>query len=147
MSDSPSNSYRHTKTRKLRFAPPCCQWSNALESNRDKRRFCWKCRPSFVRLLTGRQCLSLLQTTPRTGIIGQDLRWKHQLVSGGPDAIHFASAIEANVAEFITNDSRLKKAKVAAVIPKLRAAGLRLIRASKTTSLPDKYRQGDILDG
>lgn len=101
----------------------------------------------FRRLLTSGQYLSLVQTTPRTGIIGQDLRWKHQLVFGGPDAIHFASALEANVAEFITNDSRLKKPKVEAAIPKLGAAGLRLIRASKTDNLPDKYRQGDILDG
>lgn len=100
----------------------------------------------FRRLLTSGQYLSLVQTTPRTGTIGQDLRWKHELVLGGPDAIHLASALEMKAAEFITNDSRLKKPKVAAAVPKLGAAGLKLIRASQTGQLPDKYRQGDFLN-
>lgn len=101
----------------------------------------------FRRLLTSGQYLHLRQTTPRTGLIGQDLRWKHKLVLGGPDAIHIATAIEAQVAEFLTNDGRLRGKKVAAAIPKLTSAyGMRIITPSKTGYLPDRYKQGDILN-
>ena len=98
----------------------------------------------FRRLLTSGQYVHLLQTTPRTGGIGQDLRWKHGIVLRGPDATHFACALEAQVVEFITNDGRLKSDKVKAALPKLSAAGLKLIRPSQTGNLPDKYRQGNL---
>lgn len=101
----------------------------------------------FRRLLSSGQYVRLLQTTPRTGMIGQDLRWKHGLVLKGPDAIHFASAVETGANEFLTNDDQLKKKKVADAVPKLQAAaGLRVILPSKTGCLPDKYKQGDMLN-
>jgi predicted nucleic acid-binding protein len=100
----------------------------------------------FRRLLMSGQYLNLRQTTPRTGMIAQELRWKHGLVFGGPDALHFATAIEAKAVEFITNDARLTKPKVAVVLPALAAAGLRLLRPSGTSHLPDSYRQGDMIN-
>jgi hypothetical protein len=106
-----------------------------------------KTQEHFRRLLTSGQYLNLRQTTPRTGMIAQDLRWKHALVFGGPDAIHFASAIEAGAVEFLTGDARLQKPKVAAALPKLASIGLRVIRPSATGYLPDSYKQGDILNG
>lgn len=98
----------------------------------------------FRQLLTSGQYLNLRQTTPITGAFAQDLRWKHKLVFGGPDAIHFATALEANVVEFITNDARLKKPKVAAALMVLGNAGL--IKPSATGVLPDSYRQGDMIN-
>jgi len=101
----------------------------------------------FRRLLTSGQYVELLQQTPRTAQISQNLRWKHGLVFGGPDALHFAAAIEASVDEFITTDERLKKPKVATSVEALGAIGLRLIRGSATQCLPAQYRQGEMLNG
>lgn len=101
----------------------------------------------FRRLLTSGQYLHLRQTTPRTGLIAQDLRWKHKLVLGGPDAIHLATAIEAQAVEVLTNDGRLRGKKVSAALPQLsRAYGMRVITPSMTGYLPDRYKQGDILN-
>jgi predicted nucleic acid-binding protein len=101
----------------------------------------------FRRLLNSGQYVSLLQQTPRTAQIAQDLRWRHNLVLGGPDALHFSAAIEASAEEFITTDDRLTKPKIRAAIPALTKIGIRLIRASATACLPDKYRQGEMLNG
>lgn len=101
----------------------------------------------FRRLLTSGQYLHLRQTTPRTGLVAQDLRWKHNLVLGGPDAIHLATAIEAQAVEVLTNDGRLRGKKVAAALPQLaRVYGMRVITPSMTRCLPDRYKQGDILN-
>lgn len=101
----------------------------------------------FRRFLTSGQYVELLQQTPRTAQIAQNLRWKHRLVFGGADALHFAAAIEAAVDEFVTTDEQLKKPKVAASVGALGAIGLKLIRAADTKCLPDSYRQTEMLDG
>ena len=101
----------------------------------------------FRRLLSAGQYVALLQQTPRTAKIAQNFRWQHNLVFAGPDALHFAAAIEASVDEFLTTDERLKKPKVAAVVDALSAIGLRLIRGAATGCLPSSYRQEDILNG
>jgi len=101
----------------------------------------------FRRLLTSGQYVELLQQTPRTAQIAQNLRWRHGLVFGGPDALHFAAAIEASVSEFITTDERLTKSKVAAQLDALGAIGLRLVKGAATQCLPDRYRQGSMLNG
>jgi predicted nucleic acid-binding protein len=98
----------------------------------------------FRRLLSSGQYVALLQQTPRTAQIAQDLRWRHNLVFGGPDALHFAAAIEAGANEFITTDERLRKPKVASAIPVLGAIGLRVINGAATSFLPDSYRQGEL---
>lgn len=99
----------------------------------------------FRQLLTSGQYLNLRQTTPRTGQIAQELRWKHGLVFGGPDAIHFATAIEAGVVEFMTTDGRIRSGKVAAALPVLGKV-LKVMTPSSTGHLPDKYRQGDMIN-
>jgi predicted nucleic acid-binding protein len=99
----------------------------------------------FRRLLTSGQYVSLLAPTPKTGIIAQDLRWKHGIVLRGPDALHVAFALEGKCSEFLTTDAVLQKDKIAAALPKLRNIGLSLISAGKTANLSDDYRQGDML--
>jgi predicted nucleic acid-binding protein len=101
----------------------------------------------FRRLLNSGQYVSLRQQTPRTAQIAQDLRWRHNLVLGGPDVLHLAAAIEAEAEEFITTDERLMRPKIIAVIPVLGRMGLRLIRGAATACLPEKYRQGEMLSG
>jgi predicted nucleic acid-binding protein len=104
-------------------------------------------KEQFRRLLNSGQYVELLEQTPRTGQISQNLRWKHELVLAGADALHFAAALEASVDEFITTDERLKRPKVTASIDALGAIGLRLVRGAATQCLPDLYRQGDMLSG
>lgn len=99
----------------------------------------------FRRLLTSGQYVSLLQQTPRTAVKAQNLRWQHKLVLGGPDSLHIAAAIEASASEFLTSDERLKKPKLAVAVNELKSI-IRLVRASETQSLPEKYHQGDMLD-
>lgn len=101
----------------------------------------------FRRLLNSGQYVSLRQQTPRTAQIAQDLRWRHNLVLGGPDVLHLAAAIEAGAAEFITTDERLMRPKIIAAIPVFVSMGLRLIRGAATACLPDEYRQGEMLNG
>ncbi len=100
----------------------------------------------FRRLLNSGQYVALLQQTPRTAQIAQDLRWRYNLVLAGADALHFAAAIEAGASEFITTDERLGKAKVAAALPALGAIGLRVINGAATICLPDSYLQGELPD-
>jgi hypothetical protein len=98
----------------------------------------------FRLLLSSGRYVALLQQTPQTARIAQDLRWQHHLVIAGADALHFAAAIEAHAIEFITSDERLKKPKVAAAVPALGALGLRLINGAATTCLPTSYLQGEL---
>jgi predicted nucleic acid-binding protein len=95
----------------------------------------------FRRLLTSGQYLRLLSPTPKTARTAQDLRWKHELVLGGPDAIHIASALESECVEFISTDDRLKKEKIKGAMKALKSAGLRMIRAAETRALPEHYLQ------
>ena len=100
----------------------------------------------FRRLLTSGQYLVLLQQTPRTWKIAQDIRWTHNLILGGADSIHIAAFLEKGAAEFITLDDRLKSPKMQAVATALGSAGRRFCRASDTQALPADYLQGNLLD-
>jgi hypothetical protein len=99
----------------------------------------------FRNLLSSGQFVALLQQTLRTGTIAQEFRWRHNLVLGGPDALHFAAAIEAAASEFITTDDRILKPRIAAAVTALGTLGMRVIRGADTIYLPDKYRQGKML--
>ena len=101
---------------------------------------------NFRRLLNSGQYVNLVQPTPRTAALAQRLRWVHGLVLGGPDVLHFCAAMEVSAIEFITTDDRLRKPKVKAAAETLVNLGVRLSRGSFTLCLPDKYRQGDMLN-
>lgn len=100
----------------------------------------------FRRLLMSGQYLTLVPQTPATARIAQELRWKHQLVLGGPDALHIAAALERGADEFITTDERLKKPKVAQAASVLGTRGLRFITGSQSGILPAQYLQGKIFN-
>ena len=99
----------------------------------------------FRRLLTSGQYIVLLQQTPRTWKIAQDIRWKHNLILGGADSIHIAAFLERNADEFVTLDGRLKSQKMQAVASALGSIGKRFCRASDTQVLPPEYLQGSML--
>ncbi len=100
-----------------------------------------KVRDLFIRLLMSGQYVTLVQPTPFLAADGRDLRWKHGVTLKGADYLHIASGLAVKCAEFLTTDGRiLSNGKL---IDRL---GMRLATPSKTVLLPDKYRQGDMLD-
>lgn len=99
----------------------------------------------FRRLLISGQYLILVQQTPRTWQIVQEIRWTHNLVLKGADSIHLAAFLEKGADEFITLDDRLKKPKMLAVANTLGSTGKRFARASDTQAIPTEYRQESML--
>jgi predicted nucleic acid-binding protein len=95
-------------------------------------------RTSFQSLLMSGQYVRLVQPTPFIASDARDLKWTHGISVRGADAIHIASALDRKCEEFITTDDQAKKLAAKAT---LLALGLRIIRASETKCLPDKYRQ------
>jgi predicted nucleic acid-binding protein len=105
-----------------------------------------KVQEQFRKLLTSGQYLSLAQQTPKTGRLVQELRWQHHLVLRGADVLHVATALERGAKEFISTDDRLKKSRMVEASTKLTPSGIRFIRASETHFVPDRLRQGEILN-
>lgn len=101
----------------------------------------------FRRLLISGQYVVLIQPTPFVAERSQNLRWDHEIVLTGADAMHVASALEHGCEEFITTDERIQRAKIQKAIPKLNKLGLRVIHGSETSVLPNSYRQVDLLNG
>jgi hypothetical protein len=60
---------------------------------------------------------------------------------GGADTLHVASAIIKQCNEFWTTDNKITGAAVA-----IQALGMRVCVPARTNLLPDKYKQGDILN-
>jgi len=98
----------------------------------------------FNDLLMSGQYVRLIQPTPFIAMDARDLRWKHSVSVGGADGLHIASALDLKCEEFVTTDTRMKKASAMAV---LSALGMRMIRPSETHCLPAKYLQEDLLKG
>ena len=64
----------------------------------------------------------------------RDLSWKYGIELSGADAIHVASALEANCIEFITNDKGILDQK-----EKIKKLGLNVINAQQTSGLPANF--------
>lgn len=98
-------------------------------------------RGLFERLLmTGQYCI-LIQPTPFIGADARDLRWKHGIKLHGPDGLHVASGLARKCQEFLTTDDR-----ISANADRISALGMRVCTPSNTVLLPEKYRQGDLLN-
>jgi len=94
----------------------------------------------FVGTLTSGRMFKLTQDTIFVAERARDLRWKDNIRLKGMDAIHVASALEANCTEFLTWDNDMGKSKVAQKRTALAALGLKVITPSMTTLLPTYYR-------
>lgn len=91
----------------------------------------------FRALLLSNKVVSLVQPDIFLCEKARDLRWENEIVLGGADAVHVATALHKECSEFITTDRGiLKRAKDLLV-----AFGLRVVRPSATACLPDDYKQ------
>jgi len=100
----------------------------------------------FTKFLTSNQVAITISADQFIAEESRDLRWKHGINIKGADGIHIASSMFLGCAEFITTDAKIRHetAKFARAVGGLSAIGVKVIRASETQYLPDKYRQ-DIL--
>jgi predicted nucleic acid-binding protein len=95
----------------------------------------------FRAMLLSGDPVQLVQPTVFIVEDARDLTWKHHIPSiRGLDAIHIASAIDRQCSEFITIDKN-DLLNHAGEFAKL---GLRVIRPSDTSLLPDEYKQTDL---
>lgn len=92
----------------------------------------------FNRLLMSGQYVKLIQPTPFIAVDAQQLRWRHQILLRGADALHIASALTLKCQEFLTTDGRIAKIGNQ---HKLGLMGLKLVKPAATACLPAKYRQ------
>jgi hypothetical protein len=106
------------------------------DGNMDER-----IRSLFTRLLLSGEHVRLVQVTPFIASDARDLRWKHNINLRGVDYIHAACGLDRKCIEFLTTDDKVLKAS-----SKLDMLGMKPILPSKTSSLPDKYLQGNLLD-
>jgi hypothetical protein len=77
------------------------------------------------------------------------ISWIAQLYGillSGADSLHVASAFLDECVEFLTLDGKLKKRKFAKAISELHKLGLRVVRPSQTSHLPNEYRTTDLFD-
>jgi predicted nucleic acid-binding protein len=96
----------------------------------------------FTGLLTSGVYVRLVQDSLFIAEDARNLRWDHGINLSGLDAIHLASALAAGCEEFITTDGRIKntQGKLFKAIEALGKLGLRVVAASSTRCLPNKYR-------
>jgi len=106
------------------------------QGNADER-----VRGLFERLLMSGQYCVLIQPTPFIAADARDLRWKHGMTLRGADGLHVASALDRKCQEFLTTDRKIMDHAV-----KINALGMRVLAPSATACLPDRYRQGNMLD-
>jgi hypothetical protein len=81
----------------------------------------------------------LVQDTIFVAERARDLRWKHNIKLSGMDAIHVASAIEAQCTEFLTWDRGINKSKAQLKAQFLARQGISAITPSETKLLPPSY--------
>ncbi|MBB5060231.1 putative nucleic acid-binding protein [Granulicella aggregans] len=94
----------------------------------------------FVGVLTSGLMFRLVQDSIFVAEQARDLRWTHNLQLKGADAIHVASAIEAECTELISWDGDLnneRSIKKAAILTSL---GLQVILPSQSKLLPIYYQ-------
>lgn len=90
----------------------------------------------FVGVLTSGKMFKLVEPSIFVAEQARNLRWKHNLKLSGMDAIHVASAIEAQCTEFLTWDAQITK-----YTPFLAGQGISVITPSQTKLLPPLYMQ------
>jgi hypothetical protein len=98
-------------------------------------------RELFIRLLTTGQYVKLVQPTPFVAADGRDLRWTYGITLRGADYVHVASGLTVKATEFLTTDDGILKEAT-----KISARGMRVVVPALTAMLPDRYRQGDMLN-
>jgi len=102
----------------------------------------------FEKFLASGEVVVPISADFHMGIAARDLRWEHNILLGGADAIHIASALLVGCQEFITTDHKIKtRKKLIAAIPQIERLGLKVIRASQTSLLSTEYLQNELFNG
>jgi predicted nucleic acid-binding protein len=100
----------------------------------------------FVGTLSSGRMFKLVQDSIFVAEQARNLRWIHNITLKGADAIHVASAIEAQCTEFLTWDADISKPKVANKVQLLKKLGISVITPMQTQLLPTYYRTGPPLN-
>ena len=93
----------------------------------------------FIGVLASGRMFKLVQDTIFVAERARDLRWKHNIRLSGMDAIHVASALEAQCTEFLTWDRDMNKSKTQIKAQFLASQGVSVITPSATKLLPPTY--------
>ena len=94
----------------------------------------------FIGVLTSGRMFRLVQDSIFVAEQARDLRWKHDLVLKGADAIHVASAMEAECKEIISWDADMNNSKSLQKVAALEKLGISVILPSQSLLLPSYYR-------
>ncbi|MBU1156455.1 MAG: PIN domain-containing protein [Proteobacteria bacterium] len=102
----------------------------------------------FIKFLTSGRVVTTISADQFVAEYARDLRWVHGINLKGADGIHIASSMILNCAEFITTDAKITNevSKFGRAIEALHGAGVKVVRASETQYLPDKYRQDTLVE-
>jgi predicted nucleic acid-binding protein len=100
----------------------------------------------FIGTLSSGRMFKLVQDSIFVAEQARNLRWKHNIRLKGADAIHVASAIEAQCTEFLTWDSDIRKPKDADKVKALAAFGISVITPRQTKLLPPLYASAQSFD-
>lgn len=95
-------------------------------------------------LASGKSGVELVQPTFSIVLQARDLRWAGISIRGrgGADQIHLASALEMKCHEFLTSDNGILSKH-----EDFQKRGIRICKPKETELLPEKYRQGNLLQG
>lgn len=93
----------------------------------------------FIGVLSSGSMFKLVQDSIFVAEQARQLRWKHNISLSGMDAIHVASAIEANCGEFLTWDLGIGKPKSAAKAAALALHGIKVISPAQSQLIPPNY--------
>lgn len=131
------------RTKEVEVYTSVLTMAEAVAVEQQQKRVPEEAKSLLRRILSSGQFLTLVQMMPAIGMRAAELRWKHEIVLKGADAIHIASALELECVEFITTDERVRKLTTNPAIVSL---AMRIIRAADTEILPDRSRQSDMLN-
>jgi predicted nucleic acid-binding protein len=100
----------------------------------------------FTGTLTSGRMFKLVQDSIFIAEQARNLRWNHDIRLSGADAIHVASAIDAQCTEFLTWDTDIKKQKTAEKMNLLAKFGISVITPRETKLLPPLYAEAPSFD-
>lgn len=94
----------------------------------------------FINILSSGRMFRLVQDSIFVAEQARDLRWTHNLVLKGADAIHVASALEAECKELVSWDADMNNPRAAEKVAVLKKLGIDVILPSQSQLLPSFYK-------
>ncbi len=94
----------------------------------------------FIGVLTSGRMFRLVQDSIFVAEHARDLRWNHNLRLKGADAIHVASALEAECEELISWDADMNNSRSIEKVAILQKLGIKVILPGQSSLLPSFYK-------